>query len=500
MAKTRVLLSTFLGFWLFSSSGLSQSYCSLRVLTGLKFNLIPQEGNSLTLEVRFPQKRRTLKKILRYPANPNLMDRLVTLKEGAGAQSCSLTLSQTGIVRAAYLKTLVRFPSAEEFNFWTQRPNSIWRAPNVANISSWLQFTQTGRTSLLPVLKQPSINTSQTDILKKYWWEDLMSQRPRPTVGYFFVPDNPTQPAPDKIFWLSINNPAVGFNPPFVRESEKRFQTDISSKTGFKPNQPLFSQFTLDHSFQDDSGVLPENSIQIEGDTIGMLLSSRGFLPTCEMTQGKCKNSGNFVMAANYNFDYSPNPARPVPWKDHQSLLVTVDAKVPFSRHTNALNAEGHWKSAVFLNANFLMVDKTSGRKFWYSISLFDGRGRLGEFIHWDSCPNGLCLNIPIVFSSLAADTFTNTRALYSQTLPDSHFFPKQAWDDRYRTLSFLIRPHHVQKALNDVNQKYSYLTSNPSDLEIEHFNLSPELHRGDEDNAAIGVSFKNLRIYSIAH
>lgn len=342
---------------------------------------------------------------------------------------------------------------------------------------------------------QPIIDTAQTNILDMPWWNP---GRPNTPFGYFFTNDHPGSPHPDRVFYVTINNPTLNFNPPTTRSKESfgMFSGDLKNITGFTSANLSRSQFSLSKVDYNDWTL---NGVQVENDTIGFWSSTKSFLPDCAPAGQECTKRGQFVMAASYNFGWYDNESlRPKPWQSGvgKGVMVSVDMKVPMASAMNEIDSRtALWKSAAFVNANFLLRDITTKKEFWYSESIFDYRRTLPDFflnlVMKDECPNGLCLNIPIVLSSIA-----RTRGelpSYSRTLNESSLSPTGIWNDSYRHFSFVIEKGHLQKALQDVGW-----STDPGNIEIEHFNLSPELSRGIDDSATIGMSFKNLTVYEM--
>lgn len=399
------------------------------------------------------------------------------------------------ITQQAYLRALSRLPSPDEEEFWSSRANSrLDLLHDISSMSSWLNSIKRGKTSLNLILKQPSVETTSFNIatdsmnfLKE--WAAGSLKASRLPMGFFFPPDYPGRPAPDRSFWLSINNPAKYFNPP-TRSKEKFFEADISSLTGFKPKNPLKSQWTFDV----DNLSYPQNAVQVEGDTIGMRSSTKSFLPVCASANGSCTNKGQFVMAMNYNFDVSTPPRF---WSENGAVLMTFDLQVPHAISSNKVK-DNIWNSAAFFNSNLLLVDTKSKKQFWYSVSIFDARGYMNEFYMIDECGNGLCLGYPIIFSSIAPNALVSQRHQFSYTLPDSHYSPQGTWRGQYRTFSYVIDSRHMEAALKEIYKRQGGISLNPSDIGVYHMNLSPELSRGHLDDAEIGVSFKNFRMYQI--
>jgi hypothetical protein len=352
---------------------------------------------------------------------------------------------------------------------------------------------------LREILAQPEVDTLTTNLLAKPWWNP---GRPNVPFGYAFIPDYPGQVPPDKTFYVTINNPSSEFNPPATRAQEAFFSNDLFSTTGFSSVNPLKSQFSLS---QVDFNNFSLNGVQVEKNRIGFWSSTRSFLPSCSPDlAGNCTQKGQFVMAASYNFGHFENSwSRPKPWQTgvSEGVIVSVDLKVPKALATNDINQDGSWKSAAFVNANFLLRDIKTDKKFWYSQSIFDCRGAVPNFlldlVMQDECPNGLCLGIPIILSSIARQR-TDTRR-FSRTLSESTLYPTGTWNDSYRSFSYEINASHLNQALTEIRlHDSSWRNTVAKDIEIEHFNFSPELSRGTSDNAEIGMSFQNLRVHEV--
>ncbi len=352
---------------------------------------------------------------------------------------------------------------------------------------------------LREILAQPVVDTLTTNLLTKPWWNP---GRPNVPFGYAFIPDYPGQVPPDKTFYVTINNPTSEFKPPATRAQEAFFSNDLFSTTGFSSVNPLKSQFSLS---QVDFNNFSLNGVQVEKNRIGFWSSTRSFLPSCSPDlAGNCTQKGQFVMAASYNFGLFENSwSRPKPWQTgvSEGVIVSVDLKVPKALATNDINQDGSWKSAAFVNANFLLRDIKTDKKFWYSQSIFDCRGAVPNFlldlVMQDECPNGLCLGIPVILSSIARQR-TDTRR-FSRTLSESTLYPIGTWNDSYRSFSYEINASHLNQALTEIRLRdSSWSNTVAKDIEIEHFNFSPELSRGTSDNAEIGMSFQNLRVHEV--
>ncbi|NBX91622.1 MAG: hypothetical protein EBQ85_00135, partial [Proteobacteria bacterium] len=62
-----------------------------------------------------------------------------------------------------------------------------------------------------------------------------------------------------------------------------------------------------------------------------------------------------------------------------------------------------------------------------------------------------------------------------------------------FRLFSFSITRQNMLNIIRDLN-----LNTSLDEIEVEHFNFSPEFSRGQLDDAFLGMSFNNLQVYQL--
>lgn len=214
-------------------------------------------------------------------------------------------------------------------------------------------------------------------------------------------------------------------------------------------------------------------AVQVRGDEIGIWIDSDHPRP----------ERGSLLPVCPAYWWWDVNRA-PCPFREPDRVLsFSLDLKVP--------TAERQGQAEVYLCAHFLFRDRQSGQQFWFGASLFDLRGaeRFPDTVHVDNWEGGT--KLPILFSAL------NERSNWLHPGPgSSHFQDKPL--TTYRRFDFRVGPEELRAAVAAMKGRLPDLAAasdEPSDYQLTHFNVNPEVYAPEGSRGRLGLALWNIRI-----
>jgi hypothetical protein len=178
------------------------------------------------------------------------------------------------------------------------------------------------------------------------------------------------------------------------------------------------------------------------------------------------------------------------PWPFRQTdreLSFSFDLKVP--------TAERQGKAEVYICAHFLFGDQRSKRQFWFGASLFDLRSedRFPDIVHVDNWEGGT--GLPILFCAL------NRRSAWLHPGPNSAHFADRTFNE-YRRFDFRVGPTELRVAIAAMKKRLPRLaevSDEPSDYQLLHFNVNPEVYAPDGSRGRLGLALRDIRVLLLA-
>ncbi len=179
----------------------------------------------------------------------------------------------------------------------------------------------------------------------------------------------------------------------------------------------------------------------------------------------------------------------PTPFKiADRELSMSFDLKVPTATKTG--------KAIPYITMNFLFRDARSQQQFWLAASLYDPRGKaaLPDTVHVDNWEGGT--QLPILFSAL------NHESQWLHPGPASAMFTDKTFD-AYRKIEVRVTSAEIRAALVAMKKAMPKLTAVsevPSDYQLIHFNINPEVYAPQGSRGQLGLSLRDIRVELISH
>jgi hypothetical protein len=157
--------------------------------------------------------------------------------------------------------------------------------------------------------------------------------------------------------------------------------------------------------------------------------------------------------------------------------------------------AEREGQTEVYVCAYFLLRDQRSGRQFWLGASLFDPRGaaRFPDTVHFDDWEGGT--QLPILYTAL------NDRSAWLHPGPGSAHFADQPFSP-YRHFDFRVGSQELLTAVKAMKRRWPKLaevSEEPSDFQLTHFNVNPEVYSPNGSRGRLGLALRNIRLQILA-
>lgn len=247
---------------------------------------------------------------------------------------------------------------------------------------------------------------------------------------------------------------------------------DVGRFTGFRP-----SEGDLLAGYQRGSQPAQQGTaVQLRGTEIGIWIDSdhprpeRGsLLPVCPAYWW-------------WDVESAPRPFRAA----GSQLAFAFDLRVP--------TAQRDGEAEVYICAYFLLRDRRSGRQFWLGATLFDPRGEdhFPDTVHRDNWEAGT--GLPILFTAL------NARSRWLCPGPDSAHFTAAPFIG-YRPFELRVSAsqlRYVIQAIKDRWPDHAGMSDDPSDYQLVHWNVNPEVYAPAGSRGRLGLSLRAIRVLLI--
>lgn len=244
---------------------------------------------------------------------------------------------------------------------------------------------------------------------------------------------------------------------------------DVGRYTGFRPAEGESLA-----RFQRGPAPTPEGSaVQMRRNEIGIWIDSDHPRPKLGLLLPVCP--------AYWWWDVKTAPR---PFVDAtRELAMAFDMQVP--------TADRAGGSEVYVCAYFLLRDQKTGRHFWLGASLFDLRGaaKFPDLVHFDDWEGGT--NLPILFTAL------NDHSAWLHPGPGSQCFQDQPFAG-YRHFEFRVGSAELRTAVQAMKRRWPKLaemSEEPSDYQLTHFNINPEVYAPQGSRGRLGLALRDIRV-----